>query len=374
MPLGSAEESTTLCFYIQTQRSMYLLPDAVLSAETWMILTANISWLPMTITSLALPSLTREISLPQGRKVTILMSLFGTIIRKGPFSDFPSMIMEYPIWLSPTMIYFWYLQETSLMESFLSGTLVTVILWALFKSLHRYSLTAFPQSAGVDLSRISNWEIQLAINLPFLEAKSWLFGLLIQLQELAITRLWRQELWWETINAWLSLSPTRNSFSSAQSQESSALSRSRTRCLCSVNRFVQWESNVFRLWPMTKSALEVVTDKLCCFMLIKTFVRAWWLPSYMAVSRVSAQVKMECRCWLPPTRVSSIDWESVTSLRCFLQRTMLSQSITLTTWMASLTSLSLALRMAPSDFGTPTTTQSRQDASTRSATPLESHL
>ena len=181
------------------------------------------------------------------------------------------------------------------MENCSSGTLPQDKLCHLFKWRHRSFLTVLPPSLGVALWKISNWEIHRIINLLSLDLKSWHFGHLIQIRDIAPTSWSEQVPWSEIIHALLSPSQMRNSCLLVQDLEIFALSKSRTKCLFLLNLYVPKESKIFKLSPTTKFVSVVVTDKLCCSMLTKISANHWCKPNFTEASKAFAQVKMESK-------------------------------------------------------------------------------
>ena len=227
------------------------------------------------------------------------------------------------------------------------------------KLLLKFLPMVFPAYVGVDSLKISSLEIQRATNSLFLDPRNLLCGLLIQHLANANTKPCKQELWSETIPAWLSLSQTRSSCLPELSLVTSALSRSKTRCSSSVNLFALKVLKESKQLPMTRYALEVVTVKLCCSTLTRISASHWCNVSSMEVFRVSVLVRMVFKCLPQPIRVSFTDWESATSRRCCWQKIMLSQSFMLTTCkMCQINSLPAVL-MEPWESGMPTTTLSK---------------
>ena len=173
----------------------------------------------------------------------------------------------------------------------------------------------------------------------------------------------QQELWWETTPSWLSRSQTRSFCLPEPSPVISALSKSRTKCLFSLNPFALKASRISKQLLTTRFALVVEMVKWSFSTLTKTSANLWCNANYTEVFKAFALLKMVYRCWLPQARVSFTDLEWVISLKCCWPRTTQSLLFTLTIWQEYLTSFWLPLWMEPSDFGMPMTTLWKLDVS-----------
>lgn len=190
------------------------------------------------------------------------------------------------IWLSHTMTNYWFQLVVNLMVKCLFGTLTTDILSPHFKLHLPFSLMEFHQFNGVDSLRISNLEIPATINSLLLALKNLLFGLLTQQQEVVNTKPSKLEQWSEIIHALHFQNQTKNFYLLDQNQETSVLSKWKTKCSYSVNQFVLRVSKMYRLLPMTRSVLVVVMAKLSYSMLIKISVSHSCRHNFMEVFKV----------------------------------------------------------------------------------------
>ena len=190
------------------------------------------------------------------------------------------------IWLFPMTTNYWSQLEVNLMVKCLFGTQITDILFHHFKLHQPFSQMEFHQFNGVDLSRISSLEIPVTINSRLLVLKNLLFGLLTQQQEVASTKPFKPEQWWEIIHVLLSRNQTKNFYLLDQSLETSALSKWKTKCSYSANQFALRASKMYKLLPMTRSVLVVVMAKLSYSMLIRISASHWCRHSFMEVFKV----------------------------------------------------------------------------------------